>query len=130
MSKSAAVSTPRHMLTGVTSPATATRGLNAPPLQRISEIVLIVGTVLAAAAASGPVWVVRLGVATRPGYPVDRLLPVLAALRRPERVELVEIPAADVSSTEVRARLERGEPVEDLVPPAVASRVVERGLYH
>ncbi len=73
---------------------------------------------------------VRLGVATRPGYPVDRLRPVLAALRRPERVELFEIPAADVSSTEVRARLERGEPVEDLVPPAVASRVVERGLYH
>jgi hypothetical protein len=61
--KSAAVSTPRHMLTGVTSPATTTRGLNAPPLQRISEIVLIVGTVLAAAAASGPIWVVRLGVA-------------------------------------------------------------------
>jgi hypothetical protein len=52
------------MLTGVTSPATAARGLNAPPLQRISEIVLIVGTVLAAAAASGPIWVVRLGVAT------------------------------------------------------------------
>ena len=55
---------------------------------------------------------------------------MLAALRRPERVELFEIPAADVSSTEVRARLERGEPVDDLVPPAVASRVVERGLYH
>ena len=50
-------------MTGVTSPATATRGLNAPPLQRISEIVLIVGTVLAAAAASGPIWLVRLGVA-------------------------------------------------------------------
>jgi hypothetical protein len=62
--KSAAVSTPRHMLTGVTSPATATRGLNASPFQRISEILLIVGTVLAAAAASGPLWIVRLGVAT------------------------------------------------------------------
>jgi hypothetical protein len=51
------------MLTGVTSPATATRGLNASPFQRISEIVLVVGTVLAAAAASGSLWVVRLGVA-------------------------------------------------------------------
>ncbi|HET9560999.1 MAG TPA: hypothetical protein VFP01_02750 [Propionibacteriaceae bacterium] len=47
----------------MTSPATATRGLNASPFQRISEIVLVVGTVLAAAAASGPLWVVRGGVA-------------------------------------------------------------------
>jgi hypothetical protein len=51
------------MLTGVTSPAGATRGLKASPLQRISEIVLVVGTVLAAAAASGSIWIVRLGVA-------------------------------------------------------------------
>jgi hypothetical protein len=63
MSKSAAVARPRHMLTGVTSPAAATRGLKDSPLQRVSEIVLIVGTVLAAAAASGSIWVVRLGVA-------------------------------------------------------------------
>jgi hypothetical protein len=51
------------MLTGVTSPAAASRGLKDSPLQRISEIVLIVGTMLAAAAASGPISVVRLGVA-------------------------------------------------------------------
>jgi hypothetical protein len=61
--KSGAASTPRNKLTGVTSPATASRGLKDSPLQRISEIVLIVGTVLAAAAASGPISVVRLGVA-------------------------------------------------------------------
>lgn len=50
-------------MTGVTSPVAASRGLKDSPLQRISEIVLIVGTVLAAAAASGPISVVRLGVA-------------------------------------------------------------------
>jgi hypothetical protein len=61
--KSGAASTPRNRLAGVTSPATASRGLKDSPLQRISEIVLIVGTVLAAAAASGPISVVRLGVA-------------------------------------------------------------------
>jgi hypothetical protein len=61
--KSGAAGTPRNKLTGVTSPATASRGLKDSPLQRISEIVLIVGTVLAAAAASGPISVVRLGVA-------------------------------------------------------------------
>jgi hypothetical protein len=61
--KSGAASTPRNRLAGVTSPATASRGLKDSPLQRISEIVLIVGTVLAAAAASGTISVVRLGVA-------------------------------------------------------------------
>jgi septal ring factor EnvC (AmiA/AmiB activator) len=53
------------MVTSVTSPATASRGLKASPLRRISEIVLVVGTVAAtAAASSGSVWVVRMGVAT------------------------------------------------------------------
>jgi hypothetical protein len=52
-------------VTSVTSPATGSRGLKASPLRRISEIVLVVGTVAAAAAASsGSVWFVRLGVAT------------------------------------------------------------------
>jgi hypothetical protein len=54
----------RNMVTSVTSPATASRGLKASPLQRISEIVLITGTVAAAAAAAGTLWMVRLGVAT------------------------------------------------------------------
>ena len=52
------------MVTSVTSPATASRGLKASPLQRISEIVLITGTVAAAATAAGPLWLVRLGAAT------------------------------------------------------------------
>lgn len=72
----------------------------------------------------------RLGVATRPGYPGERLRQVLAGLRRPERVELFEIPALDVSSTDVRARLERGEDAAGLLPPEVARLVVERRLYH
>jgi nicotinate-nucleotide adenylyltransferase len=72
----------------------------------------------------------RLGVATRPGYPRERLEPVLAALRRADRVEMFEIPEVDVSSTDLRARLARGEPAEELLPPSVARRVVERGLYH
>ena len=54
----------RNMVTSVTSPATASRGLAASRLQRISEIVLITGTVAAAAAAAGTLWMVRLGVAT------------------------------------------------------------------
>jgi nicotinic acid mononucleotide adenylyltransferase len=44
-------------------------------------------------------------------------------------VEPFQIPAIEVSSTDLRARLGRGEPADELLPPAVASRVVERGLY-
>jgi nicotinate-nucleotide adenylyltransferase len=72
---------------------------------------------------------VRLGVATRPGYPRERLDPVLASLRRPERVELFEIPAVDVSSTDIRRRAALGEPIDALVPPGVARLVVEDGVY-
>jgi nicotinate-nucleotide adenylyltransferase len=62
----------------------------------------------------------RLGVATRPGFPRGRLERVLAQLDRPERVELFEIEPVTASSTEVRERLARGEPVDGLVPAAVA----------
>jgi septal ring factor EnvC (AmiA/AmiB activator) len=51
------------MVTSVTSPATASRKLKASPLRRISEIFLVVGTVVAVAAAFGPIWIVRLGLA-------------------------------------------------------------------
>jgi hypothetical protein len=51
------------MVTSVSSPATASRGLQTSRLQRISEIVLIAGTVGAVVAASGTLWVARLGVA-------------------------------------------------------------------
>jgi hypothetical protein len=51
------------MVTSVSSPATASRGLHPSPLQRISEVVLIAGTVGAVVAASGTIWFARLGVA-------------------------------------------------------------------
>jgi nicotinate-nucleotide adenylyltransferase len=73
---------------------------------------------------------VRLGVATRPGYPRERLEDVLARVERPERVELFEIPAVSASSTEVRARIAAGRPIDDLVPAEVARLVVALGLYH
>lgn len=52
------------MVTTVTSQASASRRLKPSVLQRTSEVVLIVGTVIAAAAAAGPLWAARLGVAT------------------------------------------------------------------
>jgi hypothetical protein len=51
------------MVTSVSSPASASRGLHPSRLQRISEVVLIAGTVGAVVAASGTIWIARLGVA-------------------------------------------------------------------
>ena len=62
---------------------------------------------------------VRLGVATRPGYPRERLEPVLARLDAPERVLFFELEPLPVASRELRARLDRGEDVHELVPAAV-----------
>ena len=71
----------------------------------------------------------RMAVATRPGYPRERFEPVLAALQRRERVEFFEIPPVDVSSTTVRERASRGEPVTGMVPDPVARAIEIAGLY-
>jgi nicotinate-nucleotide adenylyltransferase len=61
----------------------------------------------------------RLGVATRPGY--------LLAPR--DRIEVFEIPPVDVSSSEVRRRVAAGEPIDGLVPSAVAELIRKLGVY-
>jgi nicotinate-nucleotide adenylyltransferase len=71
----------------------------------------------------------RLGVATRPGYAREQLEDLRGRLRDPSRVELFEIDSVDVSSTGVRRRVARGEPVDGLVPRGVARLVEELGLY-
>ena len=66
----------------------------------------------------------RLAVATRPGFPRERLEAVLAALRQPERVLFFEIEPIPVASSELR----RGS-AEDDVPAAVAEIIRHEGLY-
>jgi nicotinate-nucleotide adenylyltransferase len=71
----------------------------------------------------------RLGVATRPGYPRDRLDRVLAQLDAPERVTFFEIGSLPVASRELRARAARCESIEAFVPPGVARIVRDENLY-
>jgi nicotinate-nucleotide adenylyltransferase len=71
----------------------------------------------------------RLGVASRPGYPRERLEEVLSGLRHPERVLFFEIEPVPVSSREIREKVARGESIDGLVPPAVAAEIAGRGLY-
>jgi nicotinate-nucleotide adenylyltransferase len=71
----------------------------------------------------------RLGVATRPGYLQELLQPVLDRLARPNRVEFFEIEPVPVSSREIRDRVSRREPIDGLVPAAVAEEIEALGLY-
>jgi nicotinate-nucleotide adenylyltransferase len=71
----------------------------------------------------------RLAVATRPGVPRAELDGALAQLDEPERVLFFEIEPNPAASTDVRARAAAGEPLDGLVPAAVARLVAERGLY-
>ena len=71
----------------------------------------------------------RIAVATRPGFPRAELDRVLAKLARPERVVFFEIEPNPSASTDVRARIAAGEPLDGLVPVRVAQLIVERGLY-
>jgi nicotinate-nucleotide adenylyltransferase len=71
----------------------------------------------------------QLGVATRPGYPRDRLESVLEQLDQPERVHFFEIEPQPVASREIRGLAAAGAPLEGLVPERVAELIRERGLY-
>jgi nicotinate-nucleotide adenylyltransferase len=60
---------------------------------------------------------------TRPGHVLAD--PVL----RPDRISLIEIPALAISSTDIRRRVQAGEPVTYLVPDGVAHLIAKHGLY-
>jgi nicotinate-nucleotide adenylyltransferase len=71
----------------------------------------------------------RLAVATRPGYPRERLDAVLEELDQPERVVFFDIEPNPAASREVRALAVAGSPLAGLVPDAVEKLIQERGLY-
>ena len=63
---------------------------------------------------------------TRPGYTMHSHS--LADIPQ-DRLTLVEIPALTISSTDCRARAERGEPVWYLVPDGVVQYIAKHDLY-
>lgn len=91
------------------------------------ELFLVVGTDVASALHT---WrrndvVARLAtlvVVSRGGSPAVELEP-------PWRVEHVAIPALEISSSDLRARVADGRPLDHLVPLAAIACIRERGLY-
>jgi nicotinate-nucleotide adenylyltransferase len=79
----------------------------------------------------------HLAVAGRPGAPRASVLEALAGLgvapaqdtAGSQRVSFLEMPAIEISSSLVRQRVARGEPIEELVGGAVAGYIAEHGLY-
>jgi nicotinate-nucleotide adenylyltransferase len=67
---------------------------------------------------------VRLAVGTRAGYAVPEL-----EQRFGDRVVFFELDSPAVSSSEVRERVVSGDPIDGLVPPAVARLIDELQLY-
>jgi nicotinate-nucleotide adenylyltransferase len=66
----------------------------------------------------------KFAVAARPGAAVTRELGV-----RGLPVTVLDVDEVDVSSTEIRARLGRGEAIGGLVPPEVEAYIRAHGLY-
>jgi nicotinate-nucleotide adenylyltransferase len=71
----------------------------------------------------------HLAVATRPGFPPEQLDAVLRHLEHPERVAFFELEPNPAASRDVRALAAAGEPLDGLVPPAVAALIQRDGLY-
>jgi nicotinate-nucleotide adenylyltransferase len=71
----------------------------------------------------------RLAVATRPGYPRERLDSVLQRLAHPDRVLFFDLEPMPISSRDLRERVARGEPIDAFVPAAVARLISDLGLY-
>jgi nicotinate-nucleotide adenylyltransferase len=63
---------------------------------------------------------------TRPGFAMD---PATLGKIPHDRVTMVEVPALAISSTDVRRRTMRGEPVWYLVPDGVVQYIAKHQLY-
>jgi nicotinate-nucleotide adenylyltransferase len=72
---------------------------------------------------------VRLAVAKRPGVPDERMREAARRIPAPDRIAYFDLEPHAVSSRGIRERVARGEPVDRLVPPAVASVIRCLGLY-
>ena len=102
--------------------------------RRLDDAVFVLG---ADEFADFPTWkrpervleLVRLAVAKRPGVPDERMRETFVRLSAPDRISYFDLSPVAVSSSLVRERVTRGEPIDDLVPAEVAEAVERLGLY-
>jgi len=66
----------------------------------------------------------RVLVAARPNFDLSRVRPDFRS-----KVEIIESPLMDISSSLIRERIKEGHSIRELVPPAVAAYIIEQRLY-
>jgi nicotinate-nucleotide adenylyltransferase len=71
----------------------------------------------------------RVAVAEREGAAQREIAAALSGLPIAGRLEFLDMPEIDVSSSTVRDRLAAAQPIDDLVPAAVAQYIARHGLY-
>ena len=64
-------------------------------------------------------------IVVRPGYDASKL----EALENWPKLRHVEVPSIGISSTDLRARVRNGAPIDFMVPDEVAAYIREQGLY-
>jgi nicotinate-nucleotide adenylyltransferase len=72
---------------------------------------------------------IRLAVAMRPGIARDDVSGVRERLAAGDRIVEFELEPIAISSSGIRTRIARGEPVADVLPPRVAEAISRLGLY-
>ncbi len=71
----------------------------------------------------------RLGIARRPGVDVSpREVETLVPIAR-DRIDIINVPLIDISSSDIRDRVRTGRPYRFQVMPAVATYIQSEGLY-
>lgn len=72
---------------------------------------------------------VRIAVLGRPGRDTAAIIDEVKAEVPNVDAAPLEAPLIEISATAIRDRVRRGLPIRDLVPPAVAGYIADRGLY-
>lgn len=70
---------------------------------------------------------VNFVIMARPGWSFD--WHTLPPEFQPLRHRVVEAPLLDISASDIRRRVRKGEPIDHLVPPGVAEYIRQHGLY-
>jgi len=71
----------------------------------------------------------RIGIAPRPGIERDEVQAVFDGLGGGDRIDFVEMPRVDISSTLIRERIKAKEPFRHLVPTKVGQMIENEDTY-